>query len=345
MRLGLTSTDWGAGLQPPNRTQSPRSASFSVFGGCLCSELEIPGLPSVEGVTPTWTFTRGVVRVPADARRVGRGPDLPCEIELFADATRYWLKHSCTGAFEISRAGREIIFEATGEPPSDAICADLTGRVLAIAMHAMGWATLHASAVALQDGAVALLAPKHHGKSTLAIALTQAGGRLVTDDMLPVVGGARPTVHPGIQRARLNSDSRDRLVADDCERGIDGKHVIGDIPSERLLTGEAPLAALYFLKPVLSLPDGAAARRTPISTTACAIGLVRHAKIGYLLGGPEAPVVFDRASRIARTVPAFELEVVRDLSRVDEAATLIARWHGAASSLARSPALATATRD
>ncbi|NUO62043.1 MAG: hypothetical protein HOQ11_02695 [Gemmatimonadaceae bacterium] len=319
--------------------------NFSVFGGCLRSELEIPGLSHADGSPPTWTFARGEVRLPADARRIGRGPDLPCEIELFADGERYWLKHSCTGTYRISRSGREIIFEQQGVPPSDAICADLTGRVLAIAMHAMGWATLHASAVAFRDGAVALLAPKHHGKSTLAIALTQAGGRLVTDDMLPVVAGARPIVHPGIQRARLNSDSRERLIADDCERGIDGKHVVGGIPAERLLSIEAPLAALYFLKPVTALPDDAVVRRTRISTTACAIGLVRHAKIGYLLGGSEAPVVFDRASGIARSVPAFELEVVRELSRVDEAAELIAGWHGGAAAGEDSTSLSRATSD
>ena len=85
MRLGLTRAVWGAGFQPPNRKQSPTWANFSVFGGCLRSEAEIPGLPLAGDVSPTWTFTRGTVQLPADAKRIGRGPDLPCAIELFTD--------------------------------------------------------------------------------------------------------------------------------------------------------------------------------------------------------------------------------------------------------------------
>jgi len=317
---------------------------FSVFGGCLRSEFEIPGLPRASGVAPTWVIGRGEVRIPTNATRIGYGPDLPCTIDLLSDGARYWLRHSCTGLFEISPSGREITFAPHGAPPLEAVCADVTGRALAIAMHAMGWATLHASAVALNDGAVALLAPKHHGKSTLAMALTQAGGRLVTDDMLPVVPGAMPVVHPGIQRARLNSDSHEQLLADECERSIDGKHVVSGIPAEHLLGDEAPLGALYFLKPVRELPGGAAVRRTRLSAIATAIGLVRHAKIGYLLGGPEAARVFDRASQIARTVPGFELEVVRDLARIDEAAAGIAQWHAGAVRIGSDTIAATVLR-
>ncbi len=64
--------------------------------------------------------------------------------------------------------------------------ADLLGRVMALAAHADGRLTLHASAVSVAGRAVAFVGPKHAGKSTLALALVRKGARLLTDDTLVV---------------------------------------------------------------------------------------------------------------------------------------------------------------
>ena len=75
------------------------------------------------------------------------------------------------------RTGQVITWHRPPEVALDAAVADLTSRVLALALHAGGVFTLHASAVSIDGGGIAFLAPKHHGKSTLCSALVLAGAR------------------------------------------------------------------------------------------------------------------------------------------------------------------------
>lgn len=60
------------------------------------------------------------------------------------------------------------------------------GTVLAYWLELRGLPTLHAAAVALDGRAVAFLSGNGGGKSSLAAACLQAGGALLTDDVLPV---------------------------------------------------------------------------------------------------------------------------------------------------------------
>ena len=52
---------------------------------------------------------------------------------------------------------------------------------------AEGAVTLHASAVAVDGAAIGFMAPKFHGKSTLAAAMTYVGAHLVSDDALAIL--------------------------------------------------------------------------------------------------------------------------------------------------------------
>ena len=129
---------------------------------------------------------------------------------------------------------------------------------------------------------------------------------------------------------RVHNDSAallgDRSLA--ARTGIDGKHIIDALPVALLHAAQAPLAALYVLVPVRAVSDCSAVRRVRLPSWRAAMELVRHAKVGALLGGIEAAVVFEHASRIAQTVPVYTLEVMRDLVLLPEAVETIATWHG-----------------
>ncbi len=80
----------------------------------------------------------------------------------------------------------------------------LLGTVLAFWLEWQGVPALHASAVALSDGAVGFLASKQGGKSTLATSLLQQGHPLLTDDLLPVdVAGDAIRGRPGYPQMRM----------------------------------------------------------------------------------------------------------------------------------------------
>jgi hypothetical protein len=304
--------------------------SYSVFGGCLRSEIPFPELRSSESDAATWTFrvsnsptVRGV------AELLGSNIESDCQIELYREGDSLCLFHSCTGSFDIRSSGREINWSPASDVRIEAARADVFGRVLAIAMHLQGVMTLHASAVAFDTGAVAFLAPKHYGKSTLAMALTGAGARLVTDDMLTVRRNRTLTVAPGVQTLRLLGDSASRLALPGMSShlGVDGKHVVKQADDDGLLTRDTSLAAIYILSPVTHLEHEASVQRSRLPASLAAISLVTHEKVGALLGRFGATKILDRASAVARAVPVYRLQIVRDMERLSDVAEEICGWH------------------
>jgi hypothetical protein len=103
-----------------------------------------------------------------------------------------------------------------------------------------------------------------------------------------------------------------------------------------------PLVAIYLLG--LAEPDvldGEPARRTRLADVPSALALVRHAALGELLGGTEAPVLFERAVVLARTVPVYRFERVGGLDRVNDVVDRLLEWHDTS---AAEPAAAPALR-
>lgn len=308
---------------------------YTVFGGQLSSELELPELPRSEPASADWGLrvSNDSPPVPPSREELGSVPvDDGVEVRLYAVPGGYRLEYDDTGTFDIRRDGSELIwYPAPGASPALAQL-DILGRVLALALHAAGVYCLHASAVALDGGAIGFIAPKFHGKSTTAYALVDAGARLITDDTLPVSVGRPPLVRPGVQRVRLWGDSVGAVGARAVEGGEGvGKYVVDDLPAQRLLRGTSPLVALYLLSPVVANPDGAAVARSRLSPVESALALVGHAKIGALLGGSERPVLFRRAVELAGVVPVYRLAIARDFERLPEVAGQLASWHGAGS--------------
>ena len=316
---------------------------YSIFGGCLRSEIVFPELRESSDVAPNWTFVaRPGAPDLADAEALGELEVSPaCRVRLSRHAGGYRLAYDDTGIYDVSRDGRRIAWTRGPNPAPTAVRADVTGRVLATALHAAGLFCLHGSAVALGGGTIAFLAPKFHGKSTLALALARAGGRLVTDDVLPVeLGqlGGEATAVPGVHQVKLWDDTAHLFGV--SRDGVDAgeKHLVHEFPAELLMTERSPLAACYLLAPSAGdAPAGPPAVRTRLGDMPSALVLVRQATLGALLGGREAAVVFDRAVALAKAVPVYRLDVAPGLDRVPAIVEQLLAWHGTA----RTPAAAS----
>ncbi len=122
--------------------------------------------------------------------------------------------------------------------------------LVAIALMLRGEETLHATVVAIEDKAVALLGPSGCGKSTLAASLVARGAQLVTDDVLRIRFDKDAThAFCGPVRLKLFEDSAkclsDRLPAMGRFNRLSGK-LLFDVPGSQ--TRQAyPLAALVWL--------------------------------------------------------------------------------------------------
>ena len=307
---------------------------YSIFGGCLRSDLTFSELRELSSGTASWTFSAvDTIEEMESPQLLGEAElSAECRVRLFEHAAGFRFEYDDTGSYDVATDGRTIQWCAGPKPDNAAVRADITGRVLAMALHASGRLCLHGSAVAMGDGAVAFVAPKYHGKSTLALALARAGCRLMTDDVFPVDPGPPAIAIPGVHQVRLWDDSAELF---DVRRGqpLPGdKHLVHEISDELLMFQPDSLRAVYLLSPLTGESSMVeAARRIPMPDVTAALALVRHAALGPLLGGDQAARTFERAATLASTVPVYRLETVAGLDRLNDVVVQLQEWHGTAS--------------
>jgi hypothetical protein len=307
---------------------------YRVYGQLLASEIPFPEMRPADPGEAAWTFrpAPGGVRSPGESglRLLGSQTLYEgCHARLYQIPGGWRIVVDDTGVYDLTDRGRTIVWHAFPESSLDFAQAHLFGRVLATAMHFSGSLVLHGSAVAYPAGAVVFLAPKHTGKSTLALALTLGGARLISDDSIAVDFEVLPMVVPGVQSLRLLGDSVERLVGDrPSQRRPDGKYVLSDLPLERLEDRPVPLAAVYLLAAAESIAAGDPVIRLPLTQPVAAASMVGQGKVSEMLGAGEAPELLRRAARLSSLVPVYRLPVLRDLSRLHEVVERVAAWHG-----------------
>ena len=178
--------------------------TYSAFGLLLRSNVRIPGL------TPGQTSPS----VSSVHLKLGACPDLPKEIrsehktliyesaylnELGEPALKVWsvgsgsilhLAYSDGMGFWLDRCGTKV----WGRWPERSSLEDATtyllGPVLGALLRIRGVICLHASAVALEDRAVAFVGPPGAGKSTTAAILARQGCAVLSDDVVALAKSA-----------------------------------------------------------------------------------------------------------------------------------------------------------
>lgn len=312
---------------------------YALYGAGLDSTIDFPELRESDAVPAKWQFTaerslpemRDAVELGAE-RIYGT-----CHARLFRHADGHRITVDDTGVFDIAPDGRRISWEERAESWPDFVRAHLMGRVLATTMFNDGWLPLHGSAVAVRDGVIAFLAPKGYGKSTLALALTQAGARLVTDDTLPIEPASStttsPRAWPGVHSLRVRTDAVQAVgLAEPELETREGKRLLTGIDPARRADAPGTLVAIYLLDPVVAtaMTESVASlpARTPLPPMLAAVGVVAHVKIGGMLGPSAAAAMLERSAAIATQVPVYRLHLPRDLDALPRSATAIAAWHG-----------------
>lgn len=345
MGLLFTESLSGAKLATPCRPLSDVSGalqslpmpSYSVFGGFLQSELAFDGLRPVDSTTPTWTFhvdrsNRGLETL-VEIGREQVSPELTIVLSRASDGA-IDLSYSAygLGSFRISSDGVDIAWSPGPDPWTDALRWVLLGRVMATAMYVGGTLCLHGSAVAIGREGVCFLAPKFHGKSTLAAAMVASGARLITDDVLPIDVGPPVKMRPGVPVLRLHDDSESVVALSGRGHGRASKDVGKarldfSAESDLVMTAQE-LSAVYILAPRGEEPEpGRAATRTSLNGLRAFETLVRHSSVAPLLSSSEARLLLTQASAITRTVPIYTLQSIRSLDRLPEIVETLRGWH------------------
>jgi len=198
----------------------------------------------------------------------------------------------------------------------------LLGTVLAYLLELDGTQVLHASVVEVDGLGVGFLASNKGGKSSLAAAFVQAGGRLLSDDLLALrFTDAGVMALPGYPQMRMWPEQAERLIGSTSGLPrVQPSQAKLRVPLTRVGSGgfcaePRRLAALYLperddggMRPVAFERLGAAEAMTE---------LTRHSFLAPLLGSGEwVPRRFSAFGRVLAKVPVKRLRYPSGVERL-----------------------------
>jgi hypothetical protein len=222
--------------------------------------------------------------------------------------------------FAIDRTGREVCADWPENYTLEDACTYLLGPVLAFVLRLRGVTCLHASAIALDDRAIALFGLAGAGKSTTAAAFALRGYSVLSDDVAVLADlGDHFLVQPGYPRINLWPDSvRTLFGSEDALPRItptwDKRYLALDRNGRRFQSSPLPLGAIYILgergaeltAPVIEEVVGGEAIMT----------LVANTYVNYLLDRDMRTREFDVLSRLLAGVPVRRVRPTADTSQI-----------------------------
>jgi hypothetical protein len=121
------------------------------------------------------------------------------------------LSISNVGRFLV-HSGEEVVIQPALGAEDQLICQFVSGPVLGVLLSQRGVPVFHASSIAFPEGAAIFLAPKGHGKSTLAAAFHLRGHPLIADD-IAALQNQDGSLHvlPGVPQLKLWPESLQAL--------------------------------------------------------------------------------------------------------------------------------------
>jgi hypothetical protein len=246
------------------------------------------------------------------------------ELAEFADhGDRQLLNWDAVGRFRITADDR-IEVQPNPGVGDELVALPLLGAVLATLLHRRGLFTLHASAVAVDGRAVALLGDKGAGKSTTAAALLEAGHRFIADDIVAIdfTDASNPVVLSGFGHLKLWGESAAKVghtlrKAWQLHPTIDkSSYDVGDA----FIDSAVPLGRLY----VLSRAEKAAIE--PVEPAAAVSSLLRFSYMGRFGSagfGSRLTEHFRRSAMLAQAGALARLTIPHGLGRIGAAVASI----------------------
>lgn len=307
---------------------------YAMYGGVLESALPFPELASpADGVEASHVWRLRICREPVsaltDSELIGERAIGAEAYVLRRHGERLRLEYSHAGVFDIDTVDGSVTWYPGAKDNAELARAIVIGPIAALLLESRGDLCLHGSAVLAGDGAIGFVAPKHHGKSTLALAMTAAGCRLMSDDLVAITADSPPLMRPAVPTMRLWGDAVDELQPERlCDARVDGvKQTLGRFHDDRVATAPAPLRAIYALVPAPAAD--ARARRVRMAGAEAAIALAQQKKLAdSLIGYVNAASRLPRAAALAAAVPVYELHVPRDFRALPGVVERLLEWHG-----------------
>lgn len=275
----------------------------SAHGLLIQSDIDLPDLEASLPLHETSHWPRIDIRAGGDAAQA-------------ADSQAFTLQIESQLRFHITP--ETIVYQRLGDVDDSVLRLLLTGTCLGALLMLRRTPGLHAAAVRLGNGCVAICGEQGAGKSTLSAALGRAGHPKLADDLAAVefTAQAVPMVLPGVPQSKLRVDALERMgVASAGLRPVATRSDKFHLPETPWRTPE-PLCCIVEL-----VRDAAAARITlePVSGLDAVSLLTRHVHGRRLIVPMGLGEMFlDWTRRLTGRVPIYRLRRPEDRDTVDE---------------------------
>lgn len=288
---------------------------YAAYGFTLSTELALPELlDATVGGPADVVFRLGAVD-PTLPKDVAGNPD------AWATRDTAMMRFDKSATFLV-RNGREIIIDRHPGTPDETVRLLLLGPVLGALLAQRGFLVLHGSSAVIDGQAIAIVADKGTGKSTLAAAFHAAGHGIATDDLVAVdvdaPGG--PMVYPGFPQLKLYPEAAAQIN----DRPNELPRVSPELEKRSCrATTDFPRARLP-LRRVYSLADGTHEAIHLLPPQSAFFELVKHTFVLSMVRatGQEA-AHFRQAIALARSIPINKLERRRLLSVLPSVVQLV----------------------
>jgi hypothetical protein len=273
-----------AGIDPATDLQE-------VYGLSLSSPFALPGAGAATSTQADLIIIEGPATLPDAAEPRGPYRQLGGQIELTIPAA---------GRFLLAGPGRLEVAPMPGVD-LEVLTAFLVASGLPMLLWQRSGLLLHASGVELDGKAIAIAGPSGIGKSTLARALLDRGGRLIGDDTLWLADPANPALAVGLNGGQFLREGDDIRFA--------------DLPSQRR-AGATALDAVA----ILSRGPTGPSRLRPIEAVQALLKLRHRPALPAMLGREAA--VLAHCTRLAAAVPIYTLGL--EEGAIERAADILA---------------------
>jgi hypothetical protein len=311
------------------------SHRYRHYGLTVEANVTLPGLPETDVGLPD-------VRI--DVTRARERPQVDGSWTAIGTQPGAWRAPAGSGSrlrlqFEgVAGAWGDLLIDDRGETVRltldewsdlDDACELLTATVFSCVLTQRGLTCLHASVVAVEDRAIALIGAKGAGKSTLALALARHGGRLVSDDVAAVsLHDETWWVEAGRAALRMRPDSAASLDAGfnalrpvwaSAPPSLDKRYYEAREPC-RSAPARLPLAGIFLLAP---RGRTATPELRPMAPGELLPALLANRHTASVLDHAGHRRDFGCLGALVRYVPGRELTRPDDLGTVRDVATAV----------------------
>jgi len=310
---------------------------YSLFGLRVSANGPIPGLgpplagPSQWGTVDLKVFLGGIPRrlnereTSADewvSQSLADNGRVTLSVRKFAGLDYYRLHYADETTFVIDLTGSKIWASWSEESTLEDTATYLLGPVMGFVLLLRGVVCLHASAIAIEERAIALVGPAGAGKSTTAAAFSLLGYRVLCEDVVPLTNHSGSfLVQPGYPRIRLwptaaqmlfgSAEAIPLLTPNWDKRYLDLSQN-GDLFQPRPL----PLGAIYLLGERSA--SSAAPQVEAVSSSDGLVSLITNTYANYLMDRTMRGREFEFLGRLVTQVPLRRVTPHEDPSRLSE---------------------------